>query len=98
MNIFKVNDIIIKTDNYEHQIEHFRLGSIYKKLSRPISAVNHLLPPPTICKMGLVCRHDSSTIFIVPRVYKGCATLLHGMKGCKLYMRVSCVKGKVYGV
>jgi hypothetical protein len=32
----------------------FRLGSIYKKLSRPINAVNHL--PPTICKMGLVCR------------------------------------------
>jgi hypothetical protein len=25
-------------------------------------------PPPTICKMGLVCRHDSSTIFSVPRV------------------------------
>jgi hypothetical protein len=24
-------------------------------------------PPPTICKMGLVCRHDSSTIFSVPR-------------------------------
>jgi hypothetical protein len=25
-------------------------------------------PPPTICKIGLVCRHDSSTIFSVPRV------------------------------
>jgi uncharacterized membrane protein YheB (UPF0754 family) len=26
MNIFKINDIIIKTDNYEHQIEHFSVG------------------------------------------------------------------------
>jgi hypothetical protein len=23
MNIFKINDVIIKMDNYEHQIEHF---------------------------------------------------------------------------
>jgi hypothetical protein len=23
MNIFKINDILIKMDNYEHQIEHF---------------------------------------------------------------------------
>jgi hypothetical protein len=23
MNIFKINDKIIKIDNYEHQIEHF---------------------------------------------------------------------------
>jgi hypothetical protein len=46
----------------------FRLGSIYKKLSRKINAITHPPPPPTICKMGLVCRHDSSTIFSVPRV------------------------------
>jgi hypothetical protein len=26
MNIFKINDIIIKMDNYEHQIEHFSIG------------------------------------------------------------------------
>jgi hypothetical protein len=26
MNIFKINDIIIKVDNYEHQIEHFSVG------------------------------------------------------------------------
>jgi hypothetical protein len=26
MNIFKINDIIIKMDNYEHQIEHFLVG------------------------------------------------------------------------
>jgi hypothetical protein len=26
MNIFKINDIIIKMDNYEHQIEHFSVG------------------------------------------------------------------------
>jgi hypothetical protein len=25
----------------------FRLGSIYKKLSRPINAINHLPPPHT---------------------------------------------------
>jgi hypothetical protein len=44
MNIFKINDMTIKKDNYEHQIEHFfRLGSIYKKLSRPINAIT---PPP----------------------------------------------------
>jgi hypothetical protein len=55
-------------DNYEHQVEHFSVGVGHKKLSRPINAVNHLPPPPTICKMGLVCRHHSSTIFSVPRV------------------------------
>jgi hypothetical protein len=26
MNIFNINDIIIKIDNYEHQIEHFSVG------------------------------------------------------------------------
>jgi hypothetical protein len=26
MNIFKVNDVIIKMDNYEHKIEHFLVG------------------------------------------------------------------------
>jgi hypothetical protein len=26
MNIFKINDIIMKMDNYEHQIEHFSVG------------------------------------------------------------------------
>jgi hypothetical protein len=26
MNIFKINDIIIKMDNYEHQLEHFPVG------------------------------------------------------------------------
>jgi hypothetical protein len=26
MNIFKINDIILKMDNYEHQIEHFSVG------------------------------------------------------------------------
>jgi hypothetical protein len=26
MNIFKTNYIIIKTDNYEHQIENFSVG------------------------------------------------------------------------
>jgi hypothetical protein len=26
MNIFKINDIIIKMDNYEHQIEHSSVG------------------------------------------------------------------------
>jgi hypothetical protein len=26
LNIFKINDIIIKMDNYEHQIEHFSVG------------------------------------------------------------------------
>jgi hypothetical protein len=26
MNIFKINDIIIKMDKYKHQIEHFSLG------------------------------------------------------------------------
>jgi hypothetical protein len=26
MNIFKINDVIIKMDNYEHQIEHFPVG------------------------------------------------------------------------
>jgi hypothetical protein len=26
MNIFKINDIIINMDNYEHQIEHFSVG------------------------------------------------------------------------
>jgi hypothetical protein len=53
MDIFKINDVIIKMDNYEHQTELFRLGSIYKKLSRPISAINplslplpHSPPPP----------------------------------------------------
>jgi hypothetical protein len=46
MNIFKINDVIIMMDNYEHQIEHFSVGSIYKKLSRPINAINHLPPPP----------------------------------------------------
>jgi hypothetical protein len=61
MNIFKINDIIIKMDNYEHQIEHFSVGVAYQfRKQSP--------PPPTICKMGLVCRHDSSTIFSVPRV------------------------------
>jgi hypothetical protein len=24
--IFKINDVIIKMDNYEHQIEHFSVG------------------------------------------------------------------------
>jgi hypothetical protein len=26
MSIFEINDIIIKMDNYEHQIEHFSIG------------------------------------------------------------------------
>jgi hypothetical protein len=26
MNIFKIHDVIIKVDNYEHQIEHFSVG------------------------------------------------------------------------
>jgi hypothetical protein len=26
MNTFKINDTLIKTDNYEHQIEHFSVG------------------------------------------------------------------------
>jgi hypothetical protein len=26
MNIFNINGIIIKMDNYEHQIEHFSVG------------------------------------------------------------------------
>jgi hypothetical protein len=26
INIFKTNDIIIKMDNYEHQVEHFSVG------------------------------------------------------------------------
>jgi hypothetical protein len=26
MNIFKINDVIIKMDNYEHQIDHFSVG------------------------------------------------------------------------
>jgi hypothetical protein len=26
MNIFKINDVVIKMDNYEHQIEHFSVG------------------------------------------------------------------------
>jgi hypothetical protein len=26
LNVFKINDIIIKMDNYEHQIEHFSVG------------------------------------------------------------------------
>jgi hypothetical protein len=41
----KISDIIIKMDNYEHQIEHFSVAvdSIYKKLSRPINTINH--PP-----------------------------------------------------
>jgi hypothetical protein len=26
MNIFKVNHVIIKMDNYEHQIEHFSIA------------------------------------------------------------------------
>jgi hypothetical protein len=26
MNIFKINVMIIKMDNYEHQIEHFSVG------------------------------------------------------------------------
>jgi hypothetical protein len=26
MNIFKINDIIIKMDDYEHQIEYFSVG------------------------------------------------------------------------
>jgi hypothetical protein len=53
--------------NYEHQIEHFLIGVDFKELS---ANQGHKLPPPppTICKMGLVCRHDSSTIFSVPRV------------------------------
>jgi hypothetical protein len=59
MNIFKTNYIIIKMDNHEHQIELFRLGSIYNELSRPINVTNHRAPPPPPkkkCKMGLVCR------------------------------------------
>jgi hypothetical protein len=67
MNIFKINDIIIKMDNYEHKIENiFRLGSIYKKLSRPINAIKHLSAHPQYAKWGwcaamtlrqyLVCR------------------------------------------
>jgi hypothetical protein len=26
MNVFKINDVIIKMDNYEHQIERFSVG------------------------------------------------------------------------
>jgi hypothetical protein len=26
MSIFKIDDIIIKMDNYEHQMEHFSVG------------------------------------------------------------------------
>jgi hypothetical protein len=26
MNIFEINDTIIKMNNYEHQIEHFSVG------------------------------------------------------------------------
>jgi hypothetical protein len=44
MNKFKINDmIIIKMDNYEHQIEHFLVG--VEQLLRPINAINHLPPP-----------------------------------------------------
>jgi hypothetical protein len=57
MNVFKINDIIMKMDNYEHQIEVVAANQCHKPP-----------PPPTIRKMGLVCRHDSSTIFSVPRV------------------------------
>jgi hypothetical protein len=53
MNVFKINDIIISMDNYEHQIEHFRLVSIYKKLSRPINAINYPPPLPTNMKNGV---------------------------------------------
>jgi hypothetical protein len=52
MNVFKINYIIIKIDNYEHQIEHFSVGVIYKKLPRPINAVNHLPLPPQHAKWG----------------------------------------------
>jgi hypothetical protein len=54
-------------DNYEHHIEHFSVGVDLQE----VVAANQChkpYPPPTICKMGLVCRHNSSTIFSVPRV------------------------------
>jgi hypothetical protein len=45
MNIFKINDIIIKMGNYERQIEHFSFGfNLYE-----VVAANHChkpSPPP----------------------------------------------------
>jgi hypothetical protein len=32
MTIFKINDIIIKMDNYEHQIEHFSVAVDLKEV------------------------------------------------------------------
>jgi hypothetical protein len=37
-------------------------------------------PPPTICKMGLVCRHDSSTIFRCASVERSRNT---GLRACQ---------------
>jgi hypothetical protein len=60
----------------------FRLGSIYKKLSRPINAINH--PPPHThthnMQNGVGVPSDSSTILSVPRVSKGCATLRYSIQ------------------
>jgi hypothetical protein len=66
--MFKINDIIIKMDNYEHQIEHFSFGVDLQEVVAANQCNKPSPPPPTICKMGLVCRHDSSTIFSVPRM------------------------------
>jgi hypothetical protein len=68
MNIFQINDIIIKMDNYEHQIQHFSVGVDLEEVVTANQCHKPFPPPPTICKMGLVCRHDSSTTFSMPRV------------------------------
>jgi hypothetical protein len=56
MNIFKTNDVIIKMDNYKHQIEHFSVGADLLEVvaANQCHAIN--APPPKICKIGLVCR------------------------------------------
>jgi hypothetical protein len=65
MNIFKTNDVIIKMDNYEHQIEHF---SVEVEEVVAANQCHKPSPPHNMKNVGLVCRHDSSTIFSVSRV------------------------------
>jgi hypothetical protein len=48
----------------------FRLGSIYKKLSRPINAINHPFPPPPQCAKCGWCAAKTLSHYLVCREYR----------------------------
>jgi hypothetical protein len=46
MNIFKINDVIIKLDNYEHQKQHFSVGVVLLEVVADYQCHKPSPPPP----------------------------------------------------